>query len=89
MWQTPLMAAKYVIAHSKTIGGAMTQKRRRFKQQLSLRDRLSAWAKGVKEQTEQLPPGPQREAMLKKARQADTASDIEEWRHSSGLQPPK
>lgn len=56
----------------------MTQKQRRFKQQFRLQDRLSAWAKGVKEQAKQLPPGPEREAMLKKARQPDTASHIED-----------
>ena len=74
---------------SATMGDAMPQKRRRFKQQLSLQDRLAAWAKGVTEQAEQLPPGPERDALLKKTRQANTASHIEDWAHSPGLQPPK
>lgn len=67
----------------------MTQRRRRFKQQLSLEVRLSAWAKTVQQEAVKLPPGPQREAMIRKARQAETASHVNEWANSAGLQPPK
>jgi hypothetical protein len=62
--------------------------RRRFKQNISLQDRLSAWAKTVRNQAAQLPPGPEREALLKKASQADTASQLDQWANSTGLQPP-
>lgn len=48
-------------------------KRRRFKQSTSLRDRLTAWAEAVRQQAAGLPPGPERDALLKKAGQADTA----------------
>jgi hypothetical protein len=66
------------------------QRRRRFKQQLSLQDRLTAWAKEVREQAATLPPGPEREALLEKASQADTASHLDDWANSpAGLQPPK
>lgn len=34
------------------------------------------------------PRGPVREALLKKARQADTASHLDDWANSTGLQPP-
>lgn len=44
-------------------------KRRRYKQQLTLQDRLSAWVKQVQQQASKLPPGPERDALLKKARQ--------------------
>jgi hypothetical protein len=64
------------------------KKRRRFKQDTSLKDRLAAWADQVREEAEQLPPGPERDAMLKKARQADTASHMEDWANSPGLQAP-
>ncbi|GMO14941.1 MULTISPECIES: hypothetical protein [Bradyrhizobium] len=65
-------------------------KRRRFKQQLTLQDRLSAWVKQVQEQALRLPPGPERDALLKKARQADVANHLlHDWAISSGLQPPK
>jgi len=65
------------------------QKRRRFKQQLSLQDRLAMWAKDLREQAAALPPGPERDELLKKARQADTASHLEDWANSPGLQSPK
>jgi hypothetical protein len=63
--------------------------RRRFKQTLSLQDRLNAWAAQVREQAEKLPPGSERDALLKKVRQADTASHLEDWANSPGLQPPR
>ena len=64
-------------------------KRRRFKQQLTLQDRLSAWVKQVKEDAASLPPGPERDALLKKARQAELANHLHDWVKSPGLQPPK
>ncbi len=64
-------------------------KRRRFKQYLTLEVRLEAWTKSVQEQAAQLPPGSERDAMLKKARQADVATHLNEWAKSPGLQPPK
>ncbi|RTE89280.1 MULTISPECIES: hypothetical protein [Bradyrhizobium] len=64
-------------------------KRRRFKQQLTLQDRLSAWVKQIKEDAASLPPGPERDALLKKARQAELANHLHDWVKSPGLQPPK
>jgi hypothetical protein len=64
------------------------QRRRRFKQQLSLRDRLASFAVATREQAAQLPPGPARDALLKKAKLADTAAHLEDWTNSSGLQRP-
>lgn len=58
--------------------------RRRFKQTTSLRDRLASFAKEAREKASQLPLGPERDDLLKKARQADTASHLEDW-----LQPLK
>jgi hypothetical protein len=63
-------------------------KRRRFKQSQSLKDRLASFAKGVRQKAIELPPGPEKDGLLRKARQADTASHIEEWVNSPGLQPP-
>lgn len=59
------------------------------RQQTSLEDRLSAWADSVHRQAAELPPGPEREAMMKKARQADVAAQVNGWITSPGLQPPK
>ena len=63
-------------------------KRRRFHQTRSLTDRLAAWAEEVREQAAKLPAGPERDALLKKLRQADTAAHLEDWANSPGLQPP-
>jgi hypothetical protein len=64
------------------------QKRRRFKQQLTLQERLTAWSKEVLDQAAKLPPGPERDALIKKARQADVACHLDEWAHSPELQVP-
>jgi hypothetical protein len=64
------------------------QRRRRFKQTVPLTERLQKWAEDVREEADKLPPGPEREALLKKARQADTASHLDDWANSTGLQPP-
>ena len=64
-------------------------KRRRFEHRLSLRDRLSAWSKAAREQAEQLRPGRERDLLLRKARQADTAAHLNDWANSVELQPPK
>jgi hypothetical protein len=65
------------------------QHRRRFKQSTSLKERLASFANEVREKALQLRPGPEQDALLKKARQADTAAHLDEWANSPGLQPPK
>ena len=62
--------------------------RRRFKQSQSLKDRLAVFAKEARNRAIALPPGPAKDDLLRRARQADTASHIEEWINSPGLQPP-
>jgi hypothetical protein len=66
----------------------MYLKRRRFKQTISLRERLAAFATETRARAEQL-SGPERDVMLKKVQRADAASRIDAWANSSGLQPPK
>lgn len=63
--------------------------RRRFKHTASLKERLSREAASCREQAKLLPPGPVREALLRKARQAETAAHIDDWLRSPGLQPPQ
>jgi hypothetical protein len=63
--------------------------RRRVKHQLTLQDRIIEWAKEVREQAAMLPPGADRDTLLKKVRQAETALHLEDWANSPGLQPPK
>jgi hypothetical protein len=43
----------------------------------------------VQRQASMLPPGPERDALLKKARQADVANHLHDWAKSPGLQSPK
>ena len=63
-------------------------KRRRFKQQLTLQDRLSAWSKQIADQAAALEPGPERDALTREGRQADVASRLDDWAKSAGLQSP-
>jgi hypothetical protein len=63
--------------------------RRRFKQIQSPEERLSQEAKRLREEAKLLPPGAEREALLRKARQAETGSHLSQWLSSPGLQPPK
>ncbi|MGO4510153.1 hypothetical protein AB4Z51_24365 [Bradyrhizobium sp. 2TAF36] len=63
-------------------------KRRRFKQSISLKDRLANFAEEALKKASNLPPGTDREEMLKKVRPADIASHMDEWSHSSEPQPP-
>lgn len=63
--------------------------RRRIKQTLSLEERLSEEAKRLREEAKLLLPGAAREALLRKARQAETGAHMSEWLSSPELQPPK
>jgi hypothetical protein len=63
--------------------------RRRFKQTTSLKERLASFARQVRDKASRLPPGAERDAMLKKASQVDTAAHLDGWANSAGLQPPK
>jgi hypothetical protein len=63
--------------------------RRRFKQTVSLEERLAEEAKRLREEAKLLPPGAEREALIRKARQAETGSHMSEWLSSPGLQSPK
>ena len=64
------------------------QLRRRFKQTEPLLDRLKAFANEARGRAAELPPSAEKDDLLRKARQADTASHIDGWANSPGLQPP-
>ena len=67
----------------------MSQQRRRFKQMLSLTERLDQEAVRLHAEARKLLPGPQRESLLRKARQVETAMHVDEWLSSPGLQSPR
>jgi hypothetical protein len=46
-------------------------------------------SEAAKNAAEKLPQGKEREALVRKARQLHTASQINEWPSPPGLQPPK
>ena len=62
--------------------------RRRFKQAEVLESRLADAAKRLREAAKLLPPGAAREAILRKARQAETGSRLSEWLGSPDLRAP-
>jgi len=43
----------------------------------------------LRAEADKLPPGETRDLLLRKARQADTATHVDDWLNSPGLQPPK
>ena len=64
--------------------------RRRVKHEKTFQERLAEEAQRFKEAAAKLPPGSHaEELLLRRARQAETASHINEWLTSPGLQPPK
>jgi hypothetical protein len=46
-------------------------------------------SEAAKDEAEKLPHGKEREALMRKARQLHTASQVNEWLSSPGLRPPK
>jgi hypothetical protein len=64
--------------------------RRRVKHTATFEERLAGEAIKFREAAEQQPPGSTgRDLLLRRARQAETASNINKWLSSPGLQPPK
>jgi hypothetical protein len=55
----------------------------------SFEDQIAAEKSRLKAQAAGLPPGAQKDALLKKIRQLETASHLNEWLTSPGLQPPQ
>jgi hypothetical protein len=66
----------------------MSQQRRRFKDAKTFEERLAEEAAQYRKAAEEAQPGMARELLLKRARQAETASHMSEWVKSPGLQPP-
>jgi hypothetical protein len=64
----------------------MSEQPRRFKPAQSLKQRL---AERVRRHVEAnlLPPGAQREGLLRRTQQADTTARVDQWRRSPGKTP--
>lgn len=63
--------------------------RRKFKHTQSLEVRLAEEAKRLRQEAKLLPPSMERDELIRRARQAETALHMSEWLTSPGLQPPK
>lgn len=68
----------------------MGQFRKHIKHKTSFEERLAEEARQFKEAAEKQPPGSKaRELLLRRARQAETASHMSDWLSSPGLASPK
>lgn len=66
----------------------MQQQRRRFKQPTPLDRRLKDEAQRLRKAAQGTPPGIEREQLIRRARQAETAAHMNEWLTSPGLRAP-
>ena len=66
----------------------MSQQRRRLKQSDQLEERLAKEATRLREEARALPPGADRDELIRLARQAETGSHMSEWLRSPGLKAP-
>ena len=62
---------------------------RRFKQSQSLEERLAEEADRLRKEAGAMPPGGEHDELIRRARRAETASQMNEWLTSPGLQSPK
>lgn len=62
--------------------------RRRVKHEKSFKDRLIEEATKFRDAAERLPPGTQRELLIKRVQQAERAAEMNDWLSAPGLSPP-
>lgn len=67
----------------------MLQKRPRVKHTKTFEERLAVTAAQLKEQARGMPVGKDRELVMRRARQAETAANINKWLTSPGLRPAR
>jgi hypothetical protein len=63
-------------------------RRRRIRHDVSFEDRLARAARQAREAADLLPPGLDRELLLRKASACETAAEIHLWISSPGAEPP-
>lgn len=67
--------------------GTMSKHNRRFKLP-PLKDRFASFIKINKERILRLPPGPEREALVRKVHEAEAITRLDRWVNSDGLRRP-
>jgi predicted trehalose synthase len=60
------------------------QERHPLKQSAQLEERMTEEAVRLRKQAQGTPPGIERERLIRRARQAETAAQLSEWLRSSG-----
>ena len=63
-------------------------KRRHFTHTTTFEERLAQEAERLRQEARGTPPGIERERMIRRARQAETALHVNEWLSSRGLRAP-
>lgn len=63
--------------------------RRHIEQTNTLGERLTQEAQRLRQEAQALPVGPERDALLHKARQVETSAHLDQWLSSPGLPPPR
>ena len=63
-------------------------KQRRFRHTMNLKERLLAFAREARAKAGRLEPCPEKDDLLRKARQAEITAELDNWANSPGLQPP-
>lgn len=63
--------------------------RRRIQHDIPLDQRLIEEAQRLRKEAKGTYPGIERERLIRKARQAETAAHMQDWLRSPGLHPPK
>ncbi|WLA51686.1 hypothetical protein QIH83_27055 [Bradyrhizobium elkanii] len=64
------------------------KRRRRVKQVFPLEERLSREAQELRRRAKKLPPGREREILLRKAREEEITAHLTEWLMSAGPRVP-
>jgi hypothetical protein len=62
--------------------------RRRIKHETSFEERLAEHARRLKEEAKKLPPGKERDGLMRRARQAEVTAHLNQWLTSPGLASP-
>jgi hypothetical protein len=60
-----------------------------MRNRITVEEKWQQQSEAAKNEAQKLPHGKEREALLRKARQLKTASQINQWLSSPGLQPPE
>jgi hypothetical protein len=55
----------------------------------SIEDRIAARTREINARAEALPPGAERDKLIRRVRQAETALHMQDWLNSPGLRSPK